>query len=172
MDYQLSSKEKFFMFKSIESRLIEIVRDLKKLDAGNRAVFAPHFEAIAKKIRRRDACPRSYKPRMKPEDVAEGEEEESPPVEPISIEGGRSAATGSVWEPIQTAPRIDGIRVLGWSADMGDIFPVTWSPQRPAPHWTADSGAVVAPTIWTHLPTAENDQGMERRGAAPNPHDG
>lgn len=61
-------------------------------------------------------------------------------------------ATGNGWLPIETAPK-DGRRILGWCPDWGANF-VKWSPGRPAPHWTVDSGAVTesAPTHWQPLP--------------------
>ena len=62
-----------------------------------------------------------------------------------------SAATE--WRGIESAPKITGIRLLGYSYEWQIAIPITWSPHRPAPHWTHDNGAVCAPTHFMPLPT-------------------
>ncbi len=57
----------------------------------------------------------------------------------------------SPWLPIDTAP-MDGQRVIGYTDDWRAVFPIKYSPNRPAPHWTTDDGAVHNPTHWTPLP--------------------
>lgn len=51
--YKPTDAERAILFKRIETRLIDIVRDLKVLHPENRAVFAPHFQSIADRIRRK-----------------------------------------------------------------------------------------------------------------------
>lgn len=62
------------------------------------------------------------------------------------------------WQPIETAPRpnseLNGPRILGWCPAWNEAFIVKWSPGRPFPHWTFDSGAVsnLELTHWMPLP--------------------
>ena len=57
------------------------------------------------------------------------------------------------WQSMETA-RKDGKRILGWTKSWAEPFVVKWSPQRPFPCWTVDSGAVVdeEPTHLMPLP--------------------
>lgn len=61
------------------------------------------------------------------------------------------AQPASPWMPIETAPK-DERRILGYTDEWRAVYPVKYSPNRPAPHWTSDDGAVQRPTHWTHLP--------------------
>lgn len=63
------------------------------------------------------------------------------------------------WQPIETAPKcldyeLSGPRIIGWSPEWTEPFPVKWCPGRPFPHWTVDSGAVTIhpPSLWQPLP--------------------
>jgi hypothetical protein len=58
------------------------------------------------------------------------------------------------WASVEDAPKVNNRRVIGWCYEWSDCFIVKWSPNRPAPHWTTDDGAVTsyAPTHWQPLP--------------------
>lgn len=74
------------------------------------------------------------------------------------------------WQPIETAPKeggqcgLGGPRIFGWSPEWDDTFIVKWSPHRPAPHWTVDSGAVTEspPTVWQPLPEPPKGAAMRK----------
>ena len=69
---------------------------------------------------------------------------------------GLSVAGG--WASVKDSPKVNNRRVIGWCREWADCFIVKWSPNRPAPHWTTDDGAVTiyAPTHWQPLPSAPN----------------
>jgi hypothetical protein len=84
----------------------------------------------------------------------------------------------SGWQPIESAPEVDGTRILGVTAN-GHVFVLTWiadSLVHRRPVWMTSGGAAIDPTHWMPLPPAPGQEapvqqpsGWQQRIAAMEP---